>query len=110
MQELPPKDFYKLSEVCRVTDTQPYVVRFWESEFPQLRPGKSAGGQRLYRKRDIDVVRRIKQLLDQEEYSLEDARTKLADEMARGKRPKRSRTSSLPPATTLGSRCTRVAS
>jgi DNA-binding transcriptional MerR regulator len=85
VQESPQKGLYKLSEVCRATDTQPYVLRFWESEFPQLNPGKSASGQRLYRKRDIDVVRRIKELLYEEEYSLEGARKKLADELARGK-------------------------
>jgi len=95
--ESPQKGLYKLSEVCRVTDTQPYVLRFWESEFPQLNPGKSASGQRLYRKRDIDVVRRIKELLYEEEYSLEGARKKLADELARGKPLKGSNASSRPP-------------
>jgi DNA-binding transcriptional MerR regulator len=88
VQESPRKGLYKLSEVCRATDTQPYVLRFWESEFPQLNPGKSASGQRLYRKRDIEVVRRIKALLYEEEYTLEGARKQLADELARGKRLK----------------------
>jgi DNA-binding transcriptional MerR regulator len=91
VQDLPRKDFYKLSEVCQYTDTQPYVLRFWESEFPQLTPGKSAGGQRLYRKRDIDVVCRIKELLHEEEYTLDDARRKLASELAGGKRVKAAR-------------------
>jgi DNA-binding transcriptional MerR regulator len=88
VQELPRKTFYKLSEVCQYTDTQPYVLRFWENEFPQLNPDRSASGQRLYRKRDIDVVRRIKELLYQEDYTLDDARKKLGDEVAGGKRPK----------------------
>ena len=43
--ELPQKEFFKLSEVCQFTDTQPYVLRFWESEFPQLNPERSSGGQ-----------------------------------------------------------------
>ena len=86
MQELPQKDFYKLSEVCQYTDTQPYVLRFWESEFPQLQPGKSASGQRLYRKKDIAIVCRIKELLYDEEHTLDDARQQLADELANGKR------------------------
>jgi DNA-binding transcriptional MerR regulator len=91
VQESRRKDCFKLSEVCRVTDTQPYVLRFWESEFPQLSPDQSSSGQRLYRKRDIEVVRRIKQLLYEEEYSLEGARKKLAHELARGKRARSAR-------------------
>jgi DNA-binding transcriptional MerR regulator len=86
VQELPQKDFYKLSEVCQYTDTQPYVLRFWESEFPQLKPGKSASGQRLYRRKDVAVVCRIKELLYDEEQTLDDAREQLAEELATGKR------------------------
>jgi DNA-binding transcriptional MerR regulator len=89
VRELPRKQFYKLSEVCRVTDTQPYVLRFWESEFPQLNPDKSTGGQRMYRQRDIDLVQRIKALLYEEECTLDGARRKLADEWDTGRRPKR---------------------
>jgi DNA-binding transcriptional MerR regulator len=85
VRELPRKDVYKLSEVCQYTDTQPYVLRFWESEFPQLNPGKSASGQRLYRRRDIDLVNRIKELLYDEEFTLERARQQLSDELAGGK-------------------------
>lgn len=85
MQELPRKAFYRVSEVCEYTDTQPYVLRFWESEFPQLKPESGASGQRVYRRKDIDLVCRIKELLYDEEYSLEDARTQLAKELARGK-------------------------
>jgi len=88
VQELPRKDFYKLSEVCQYTDTQPYVLRFWETEFPQLQPGKSASGQRMYRRRDVDVVRRIKELLHDEEYTLDRARKLLAQELSGGKRLK----------------------
>ncbi len=91
MQELPRKAFYRLSEVCQYTDTQPYVLRFWESEFPQLRPQAGAGGQPVYRKKDIEVVRRIKELLYEEECTLEDARKKLAQELAGGKQPAPSR-------------------
>ena len=48
MPEMPEKSQYKLSEVCQFTDTQPYVLRFWESEFPQLRPEKTRSGQPVY--------------------------------------------------------------
>jgi DNA-binding transcriptional MerR regulator len=85
--ELPNKDFYKLSEVCQYTDTQPYVLRFWESEFPQLDPGARGGGSRLYSRADVDLIRRIKQLLYEEEYTLAGAREKLEEES----RPARSR-------------------
>ena len=77
MSEYPQKEFYRLNEVCRYTDTQPYVLRFWESEFPQLSPERSGNGQPIYRKEDIDLVRRIKQLLHEEECSLELARQAL---------------------------------
>lgn len=91
MQELPRKAFYRLSEVCEYTDTQPYVLRFWQSEFPQLKPDTGAGGQPIYRKRDVELVCRIKELLHEEEYSLEDARKKLAAETSRGRKPGSSR-------------------
>ncbi len=74
---IPRKLFYKIGEVCELTDTQPYVLRFWESEFPQLAPKKSRTGQRLYRRRDIDLVLEIKKLLYQEGYTIAGARKKL---------------------------------
>jgi len=71
------KTFYKIGEVCQITDTQPYVLRFWESEFPQLAPKKSRTGQRVYRQRDVDLVLQIKRLLYQEGYTIAGARKKL---------------------------------
>lgn len=88
MQEVPQKDYYRLSEVCRYTDTQPYVLRFWQTEFPQLKPGQSVEGQPVYRRRDIDLVQRIKELLYKEEYTLSAARKKLAAEGSKGRRAK----------------------
>jgi len=75
--EIPRKLFYKIGEVCQLTDTQPYVLRFWESEFPQLAPTKSRTGQRLYRRKDIDLVIEIKNLLYQEGFTIAGARKKL---------------------------------
>ncbi len=75
--EIPRKLFYKIGEVCQLTDTQPYVLRFWESEFPQLAPKKSRSGQRLYRRKDIDLVLEIKKLLYQEGFTIAGARKKL---------------------------------
>ncbi|HET6373985.1 MAG TPA: MerR family transcriptional regulator [Candidatus Polarisedimenticolia bacterium] len=78
--EIPNKLFYKIGEVCEITDTQPYVLRFWESEFPQLAPRKNRSGQRVYQRKDIDTVIRIKKLLYEEEYTIAGARKKLDDE------------------------------
>ena len=71
------KAFYKIGEVCQITDTQPYVLRFWESEFPQLAPKKSRNGQRIYRRKDVDLVLQIKRLLYEEGFTIAGARKKL---------------------------------
>jgi len=76
-ETIPRKLFYKIGEVCQFTDTQPYVLRFWESEFPQLAPKKSRSGQRLYRRKDIDMVLEIKKLLYEEGFTIAGARKKL---------------------------------
>jgi DNA-binding transcriptional MerR regulator len=76
------KAFYKIGEVCQITDTQPYVLRFWESEFPQLAPKKSRSGQRVYRRKDVDLVLQIKRLLYEEGFTIAGARKKLG--MAEG--------------------------
>jgi DNA-binding transcriptional MerR regulator len=75
--EVPKKLFYKIGEVCSLTDTQPYVLRFWESEFPQLAPKKTRTGQRVYRPRDIEMVLEIKKLLYEEGFTIAGARKKL---------------------------------
>ena len=74
---IPDKLFYKATEVCQLTDTQPYVLRFWESEFPQLASGKNRSGQRVYNREDIDLIFRIKKLLYQDEYTIAGARKAL---------------------------------
>lgn len=80
VSEIPSKLFYKIGEVCEITDTQPYVLRFWESEFPQLAPRKNRSGQRVYQRKDIETVLQIKKLLYEEEYTIAGARKKLEDE------------------------------
>ena len=80
--EAQKKLFYKIGEVCSLTDTQPYVLRFWESEFPQLAPRKNRTGQRLYRHRDVEMVQEIKKLLYDEGYTIAGARKKLGMENA----------------------------
>jgi len=73
---------YKIGEVCKIADVQPYVLRYWETEFPPLAPGKSGGGQRLYTRREIDIILRIKQLLYSEGFTIAGAKKKLDVEMA----------------------------
>ena len=81
-KEIPNKLFFKIGEVCEITDTQPYVLRYWESEFPALAPAKNSSGQRIYRRRDIETVLRIKELLYQEGFTIAGAKKKLEAEMA----------------------------
>ena len=70
---------YKIGEVCKMADVQPYVLRYWETEFPALAPNKSGGGQRLYTQREIDVILRIKQLLYSEGFTIAGAKKKLEE-------------------------------
>jgi DNA-binding transcriptional MerR regulator len=80
--KVPNKLFFKIGEVCEITDTQPYVLRYWESEFPALAPAKNSSGQRIYRRRDIDTVLRIKQLLYEEGFTIAGAKKRLESELA----------------------------
>ncbi len=73
---------YKIGEVCKIADVQPYVLRYWETEFPPLAPNKSGGGQRLYSQHEIDVILRIKQLLYSEGFTIAGAKKKLEGELA----------------------------
>jgi DNA-binding transcriptional MerR regulator len=79
---IPNKLFFKIGEVCEITDTQPYVLRYWESEFPALAPAKNSSGQRIYRRRDIETVLRIKQLLYEEGFTIAGAKKRLEVELA----------------------------
>jgi DNA-binding transcriptional MerR regulator len=81
-RKVPNKLFFKIGEVCELTDTQPYVLRYWESEFPALAPAKNSSGQRIYRRRDIDTVLRIKQLLYEEGFTIAGAKKRLESELA----------------------------
>jgi DNA-binding transcriptional MerR regulator len=80
-RQIPNKLFFKIGEVCEITDTQPYVLRYWESEFAALAPAKNSSGQRIYRRRDIETVLRIKQLLYEEGFTIAGAKKRLEAEM-----------------------------
>jgi len=72
--DIPDKLYFRIGEVSRLCDIPAYVLRFWESEFPQLKPHKGGTGQRLYRRRDVEAVLHIKSLLYDEGYTIPGAR------------------------------------
>lgn len=72
--EIPDKLYFRIGEVARLVDVPAYVLRFWESEFPNLKPHKGGTGQRLYRRRDVEMALRIKTLLYDEGYTIPGAR------------------------------------
>ena len=75
--DYPRKMFYRINEVSRITAIKPYVLRYWETEFPQLEPGKDSSDQRRYRSTDIDLVFEIKRLLYEEKFTIAGARRHL---------------------------------
>ena len=78
------KIYYSIGEVCSQTGLESHVLRYWESEFPQLRPKKNRAGNRAYREKDIDIINQIKRLLYEEQYSIAGAKKKLADSKENG--------------------------
>ena len=73
------KRYYRIGEVSRITGVKPYVLRYWESEFRWMTPQKSRSKQRLYRKRDIEMIQLIKKLLYEQRFTIAGARKKLRD-------------------------------
>src|SRR5262252_415273 len=85
--QIPNKIFFRIGEVCKIVDIEPFVLRFWETEFPTLAPEKSKSGHRVYKRKDIETVLRIKELLYERGYTIAGARKLLA----RGRSPKAER-------------------
>ena len=75
------KLYYKIGEACKLLEIKPFVLRYWETEFPFLSPNKSKSGQRIYSERDLNLVRRINELLNVEGYTIAGARKKLQAEL-----------------------------
>jgi DNA-binding transcriptional MerR regulator len=90
---IPDKLYFRIGEVAKLCGIEAYVLRFWESEFSQLRINKSGTGQRLYRKRDVELVMRIKRLLYSEGYTIAGARQVFSAEV---KEPRRKVQAELP--------------
>lgn len=76
---IPDKLYFRIGDVARLCSLPAYVLRFWETEFPQLKPHKGGSGQRLYRKRDVEIVLEIKRLLYGEGFTIAGARRSLAE-------------------------------
>ena len=73
----PSKLFYRIGELSRITGLEPYVLRYWETEFPHLRPEKRKSGQRLYTKKDLGNIIQVKELLYQQGFTIAGAKKKL---------------------------------
>ena len=76
--EIPDKLFFKISEVCGIVGVEPYVLRFWETEFPGLAPGKSRAGHRVYKRKDVENILRVKELLYERGFTIAGARKQLS--------------------------------
>jgi DNA-binding transcriptional MerR regulator len=75
--EIPDKLYFKIGEVSELLGVEPYVLRYWEGEFPVLSPKKSGTGHRLYRRKDVELLLRIKHLLYEKRFTIEGARQSL---------------------------------
>jgi DNA-binding transcriptional MerR regulator len=98
---IPEKLFFKIGEVCELAGVQAHVLRYWETEFPTLAPQKNRAGQRTYRRRDVEMALRIKELLYDEQYTIAGAKKKLATEIRGGAARERSQTPARKPARSL---------
>jgi DNA-binding transcriptional MerR regulator len=77
LQEIPDKLYFRIGEVSRLAGVKPYVLRYWETEFPVISPKKSGTGHRLYRRKDVELVLEIKRLLYDKRFTIEGARKAL---------------------------------
>jgi DNA-binding transcriptional MerR regulator len=75
--DLPDKLYFKIGEVAKLVGVKPYVLRYWETEFSMIRPGKTRSQHRLYRRRDVETLLEIKRLLHNERYTIEGAKRRL---------------------------------
>jgi DNA-binding transcriptional MerR regulator len=73
-QEIPNKLYFRIGDVAKLTGLKPYVLRYWETEFPAIGPKKSGTGQRLYRRKDVELILEIKHLLYEKRFTIEGAR------------------------------------
>jgi DNA-binding transcriptional MerR regulator len=84
---IPEKIYFRIGEVSELAALPTYVLRFWETEFPQLKPTKSSTGQRMYRRKDVEYVMRIRRLLYEDGFTIAGAREKLREEIRSHRTP-----------------------
>lgn len=77
--QLPDKLYFKIGEVAELIGVEPYVLRYWESEFPEIAPTKSKSNQRLYKRRDVELITKIQELLYTHKFTIDGAKKKLKD-------------------------------
>jgi DNA-binding transcriptional MerR regulator len=83
MVEIPNKLYFRIGDVSKLAGVKPYVLRFWESEFPMLNPKKSGTNQRLFRRKDVEIILEIKHLLYEKRFTIEGARTFIQQQRSR---------------------------
>ncbi|NIP78643.1 MAG: MerR family transcriptional regulator [Gemmatimonadetes bacterium] len=79
------KEYYSIGEVCDLVDLKPHVLRYWESQFPPLKPSKNRAGNRVYQRKEIRLIILVKRLLYEEKYTIEGARQKVEELREGGK-------------------------
>ena len=89
--EIPDKLYFRIGEVSALLGVEPYVLRYWETEFPSLAPKKSGTGHRLYRRKDVELLLRIKSLLYEKRYTIEGARQFLQADTTKARAPREKR-------------------
>jgi DNA-binding transcriptional MerR regulator len=77
--EIPEKQYFKIGEVAQIAGVEPYVLRYWETEFKSIRPEKTRSNQRLYRRRDVEIVLEVKRLLYEEGFRIDGAKRRLRE-------------------------------
>jgi DNA-binding transcriptional MerR regulator len=80
----PVQEFYSIGEVCELTDLKPHVLRYWESQFKFLSPAKNRSGNRVYQRREVELIQLVKHLLYSEKYTIEGARQKVDEHRRKG--------------------------
>ncbi len=90
-ERIAEKEYYSIGEVCEIADLKPHVLRYWEQQFPVLRPSKNQAGNRIYRRKEIKLIQLLRHLLYTERYTIEGARNKLAQLRREGRLAKAAR-------------------
>lgn len=75
--DIPVREFFSIGDVCEITDLKPHVLRYWESQFKFLHPAKNRSGNRVYQRREVELIMLVKQLLYEDKYTIDGARQRI---------------------------------